>query len=253
MKFSIYYPVKPLKINQTFGNPDPTYTAMGMLGHNGLDMSAYHGQPIYATHDGTAYYEIDGSSGHGVVLKTTSQFDYNGTQAYMKTIYWHMCDSSKEPQFKSPVEGHDGIFIRSGDLLGYADNTGVSTGDHLHFGLKPMGVGELDGAWFNIEQNNGYLGAIDPTPYFNGKFAVEIFHPLMPCEYGDDDSNVASVQSRLMQLGYTIPAGATGYYGDQTKSAVYKFQLDHVSLSIYEKLILRGSKVGPKTLAALSN
>lgn len=182
MKLTLSYPVQPVSINQGFGaNPgmygDPKYG--GIKGHNGIDFKAYHGQPIYASHDGTAYYEFDGNQGEGVVLRTDQAYDYNGGQSYFKSIYWHMCDPIKEPQFASPVwkaVGYQpdqtgvsqlGTPVKRGDLIGYADNTGASTGDHCHFGLKNVAQNESNGIWYNTEQNNGYNGAIDPTPYFD--------------------------------------------------------------------------------------
>ncbi len=116
MKFQISSPITPFKVFQGFGkeNTDPSvlavYQKLGLEGHNGLDCMATHGQPIYATHDGMAYYEIDSNQGHGVVLRTNQTYDYNGEQVYFKTISWHMCDYTKEPQFKSPIpnngQGH---------------------------------------------------------------------------------------------------------------------------------------------------
>lgn len=172
MKLQIIYPLDSILISQGFGeNPqmyaDPKYG--GIKGHNGIDFYAGHGNPVYATHDGVATFEIDNSFGHGVVLRTDKMFDYKGGQAYFKTIYWHLCDGVKEPQFKSPIEGRIDVYVKNGDLIGYADNTGASTGDHLHFGLKPM-----DSNFNNIEQQNGYLGAIDPTPYFDGNTPATI-------------------------------------------------------------------------------
>jgi len=174
MKFTLTHPVQPISINQKFGEIANLayYQANGInfIGHNGIDFKAYHGQPIYAAHDGMAWYEIDDQQGHGVILCTQEQFDYKTEQAYFKSIYWHMCDSSKEPQYRSPIESYtdtskDGLLVKRGDLLGYADTTGLSTGDHLHFGLKPMLL-RYPGDSVNIEQNNGYMGAIDPQPYF---------------------------------------------------------------------------------------
>jgi len=151
-------------INQKFGaNPqfyaDPKYG--GIKGHNGIDFLTNHGWTIYATHDGTAYYEIDSSGGCGVVIVSK-----DGTY---KTIYWHLCDGS-EPQFKSPIEGKGKVQVETGDIIGYADNTGASTGDHLHFGLKML----KDGAVLNYD--NGFNGAVDPMPYFNGVTPEQFFN-----------------------------------------------------------------------------
>lgn len=200
MKFELYYPVSPARLNQGFGVNGEYYRANGIniSGHNGIDLMAYHGQPVYAAHDGTAFYEQDDSSGDGVVIVSDDSFDYVSKNcptgfAHFKTIYWHLCDPLKEPKYASPIffaAGHHvnsgkGVKVKAGDLIGYADSTGFSGGDHLHFGLKPVSAGvPLDdawqdapdvgiGQWENIEDGNGYLGSINPTPYFNGFFAPQ--------------------------------------------------------------------------------
>jgi hypothetical protein len=43
----------------------------------------------------------------------------------------------------------------------------------------------------------------------------------------NNPSDVIALQNWLIQQGYSIPAGATGYYGDQTKAAMAKWQTDH--------------------------
>lgn len=181
MKISIYYPVKPSTVNQAFGVVDPKYTALGMLGHNGIDFAATHGQPVYAAHDGNAYYDVDSANGHIVVIRTLEAYDFAGGLSFFKTMYGHLCDQTKEPQFTSPVifplNDFSGVGqpVKEGDLIGYADSTGLSTGDHLHFGLKPIALaGEYPGTWDNTLQTNGYNGCIDPTPFFNGQFAEDI-------------------------------------------------------------------------------
>lgn len=148
-------------VSQGFGaNPgfyaDPKYG--GIKAHNGIDFRAGHGTPVYATHDGTATYEVDPAGGCGVVVVSKD--------SSYKTIYWHFCPKS-DPQFKSPIEGS--VLVEMGDIIGYADNTGASTGDHLHFGLKLC----LNGVTINTD--NGYLGAIDPTPYFDGNYPKTVF------------------------------------------------------------------------------
>lgn len=266
MKFSIYYPIKPVYITQKFGETAflDYYKANGInfLGHNGLDLVAKYGEPIYAAHDGYAYYEIDQNQGHGVVLRTNQIFDYLGQQVFYKTIYWHLVDSKKDPAYKSPVEGYSptgkGLEVKAGDIIGYADSTGISTGNHLHFGLKPCLPGEPVGTWGNILQNNGYQGAIDPTPYFNGKNAADINSHESPftldLELGDQNTEVARLQLKLQKLGY-FPAtqNATGYYGSVTRASVFLFQQDYIiNLTFLERNLYRGRYFGQKTRAALN-
>lgn len=245
MKLQLYYPVAPFKVLQGFGVNGAYYQAHGIniKGHNGLDLLASHGQPIYASHDGTAYYEVDGDQGHGVILITKDLYDYpDGTQGHFKTIYWHMVDSSKEPQFRSPVEGHTvpgiGLDVKMGDLLGYADNTGLSTGDHLHFGLKMVTPGEIDSTWISTGTDNGYMGAIDPTPYLNGLYASQASNTTarhtfyLPMRYGDQGSEVLALQRCLQSIGYfPQTVQPTGFYGSVTRGAVFQFQQDYMCKS----------------------
>lgn len=195
----LYYPVRPFAINQAFGVNGAYYQQNGIniKGHNGIDLKAYHGQPVYAAHDGIAYFETDGNQGEGVVIVgseaipydiVTCQFTTNllKPKVNFKTVYWHLCDEFKDPQCVSPVLIYQraykgaGMPVKAGDLIGYADNTGLSTGDHCHWALKPIkngSSGGLDatddgiGAWENVSPANGYLGAIDQMPYLNGYYA----------------------------------------------------------------------------------
>lgn len=164
-KFEIFYPVKPWKINQGFGVNGDYYKKFGIKGHNGLDAYAVHGQPVYAAHDGVVTYAgVDAGEGWGVVLRTDGEMSYVGGSAYFKSVYWHLINN---------IQVKAGQRVKAGQLLGYADSTGASSGDHLHFAIKPMLKGENEWTFENVVQNNGYNGAIDPTPYFNGYYAVD--------------------------------------------------------------------------------
>jgi murein DD-endopeptidase MepM/ murein hydrolase activator NlpD len=169
MRFELWYPIKPSIITQPFGVNGDFYQKNGIniLGHNGVDLVASDGQVCRAAHDGVVTFTgEDSKGGLGVVLRTFDEYDYQDGSAYYKTIYWHL----KPNTFKVKP----GQEVKVGDALAECDNTGLSTGTHLHFGLKPVAkTGEEDWAWQNIEQNNGYLGAIDPAPYFNGYYAED--------------------------------------------------------------------------------
>jgi murein DD-endopeptidase MepM/ murein hydrolase activator NlpD len=169
MKLTLGKPLKNIRVNQYFGaNATSVYKTQGMKGHNGIDFYALNGEPVYATHDGTAYYQIDSAGGHGVVILSDAEYDYDSGPARFKTVYWHLVDPLKQIQYRSPIQDFTfGKPVKKGDLIGYADNTGMSTGSHLHFALKPLAKsGESNNTWYNLEQNNGYYGSIDPAPYF---------------------------------------------------------------------------------------
>jgi murein DD-endopeptidase MepM/ murein hydrolase activator NlpD len=167
MKLELYYPTKPYVCGQKFGeNQVSFYHELGLDGHNGLDLHAPDGWIVRAAHDGVVTFAgEDGSAGLGIVIRTTQTFDYKDGQAYYKTIYWHL---KKGCLYKA-----GGDMVKAGDIIALADNTGQSTGAHLHLGLKPMEKGENEWTWWNTEQNNGYKGAINPEPFFNGFHAAD--------------------------------------------------------------------------------
>jgi len=154
------YPIKQtIFITQGWGTGGEWYRENGINvdGHNGFDFHCSHGQPIYAAHDGIVLDKhTDSMGGMGIDIRTKDAFEYKGESVYFKTRYWHL---------KGYADIGPGSPIKSGEVIGYGDNTGFSTGDHLHFGLKPLKK-QLDGTFINLEPNNGYYGAIDPTPYF---------------------------------------------------------------------------------------
>ena len=169
-KLELFFPLKPKYLVQGFGVENtipemiPKYASIGLKGHNGWDLVASSGQEVRATHDGTVTYAgLDGANGNILVLKTNDIFEYEGYEVYFKTLYGHL------KSFNVLV----GAQVKTGDLVAFADNTGMTTSDHLHFGLKPVVQGEQEWVWFNLEQDNGYNGAIDPAPYFNGFYAVD--------------------------------------------------------------------------------
>jgi len=191
MKPSIYYPVKPFHLNQAFGNNIPCvkdfglptqtivsgadnntcpvgyeklYKKFGMLGHNGSDLQAVE-QNVYAAHDGVVVEtQSVPSRGLGVGILSNEQFNF-GTQGthFFKLRYWHLksfyCES--------------GDSVKAGQLIGVTDNTGYSSGNHLHFEMQLMDkdAGNKPCVAF---PNNGFAGAVNLEPFFNNIYAQDI-------------------------------------------------------------------------------
>ena len=92
------------------------------LMHEGVDMSAPQGTPIYAAKAGkvtrTAYQE--GGAGYYVSINHGDGF---------ASIYMHMTHYIVKP----------GDYVATGQVIGYVGSTGGSTGPHLHFGISYNG------------------------------------------------------------------------------------------------------------------
>lgn len=192
MKLELYYPARPYSVNQKFGfnnsciedNGLPTakrkvitklgktcpvgyielYPYLGMKGHTGLDLLALDGVPLYHCGPDGIVEEIstEVERGLGVGVVSDDFFSTKDTSSsQVKLRYWHL----------KSIAVKKGQKIKTGDLVGYADSTGLSSGSHLHLELKQVYWSGTE--YLNKYQNNGYFGAEDPEPYFNGKYADE--------------------------------------------------------------------------------
>lgn len=89
--------------------------------HSGLDIGGAHGQPIWATTDGTVIVAgVQGGYGNTVVL------DHGDG---LSSLYAH------QTRFNVRV----GDEVKRGDVIGYVGSTGMSTGPHLHFEMRMFG------------------------------------------------------------------------------------------------------------------
>ena len=89
--------------------------------HEGLDISADRGNPVYATADGTimsAGYE----SGYGNLIVIEHEYG-------LETRYGHLS------KFLAP----NGAKVKRGDIIGLVGSTGRSTGSHLHYEVRVNG------------------------------------------------------------------------------------------------------------------
>lgn len=125
-------------VTQDFGTLHPRYTALGLAGHNGVDFGLPDGTPVLAPADGECIevgYDPEGY-GYYVKLRTPNGEDWLMAHQHM----W---------QLPRP-----GQWCPEGSPVGFSDNTGMSTGPHLHVGYRP--------AWW--VRGWPYNGYVDPLP-----------------------------------------------------------------------------------------
>lgn len=92
--------------------------------HNGVDLAAGHGAPIYATAAGrVSFVGRRGANGNLVVVEH---------RAGWSSYYAHLARFARGLR--------PGDKVRAQQLIGYVGSTGRSTGPHLHFALKRNGV-----------------------------------------------------------------------------------------------------------------
>lgn len=132
--------------------PKPYSEITGDIGHPGIDIALPVGQPIFASHDGVIVERDDSDDIDGLGLTI-----YDPVQK-IQTMYWHNSFNH------IPING----LVKRGDLIALSGGSGKSYGPHLHFALY-----QTDAMGRIINTNNGYHGAIDPTPYF----MMSLFEP----------------------------------------------------------------------------
>ncbi len=134
-------------LTQGYGNTG--FTALGYNFHNGIDIAAPAGAPVYAAADGVVINTdmSDASYGNWVAIKHNISTKSGSSQII--TLYCHMRSFKAVP----------GQQIKAGDLIGYEGNTGNTTkklygperGYHVHFGVYDAeGFGVSDGKYSNI-------------------------------------------------------------------------------------------------------
>ncbi|MBU6447823.1 M23 family metallopeptidase, partial [Patescibacteria group bacterium] len=130
-------------ITQGYGNTG--FTQLGYNFHNGIDIAAPAGTPIYAAADGIVYATGTGQAAYGnwVAIKHTAGGKLDRD---IITLYAHMSRFVVTP----------GQQMKQGDLVGYEGNTGNTTrllygpdhGFHLHFSVfDANGFGIANGAY----------------------------------------------------------------------------------------------------------
>jgi hypothetical protein len=147
----VVWPTQYKVVTQEFGANPANYAPFGLPGHEGVDIRAPHGTKIFAAAGGRVFAVETNPDAHNYGIHCRVEHD-DGYQ----TIYAHLLEL-----FVSVGET-----VGSGALIGLADNTGNSFGDHLHFGMKHYPDGQ-DGWPSNI---------IDPTPYLK-PLAPEAWEP----------------------------------------------------------------------------
>jgi len=164
---ALNWPLQNIRITQYFGNT-PFATQNPQVynggGHNGIDLGASIGTPVYASANGvvvdtgdtdTQCYKV--SYGKWILVRHN-----NG----LSTLYAHLSLVSVSP----------GQEVGSGSVIGYSGSTGYSTGPHLHYAVFASQAVEVTSEYRSrvcgtylklpLSARSGYLNPLSylPTP-----------------------------------------------------------------------------------------
>lgn len=118
-------------LTQGYGNTG--FTSLGYNFHNGIDIAAPAGKPIYAAADGTVHRCDTGEAAYGNWCTIKHNIESASGSRCVVTLYAHM----------RSIKVSGGQSVKRGDLVGYEGNTGNTTrllygperGFHLHFSV----------------------------------------------------------------------------------------------------------------------
>lgn len=125
-KNSLGLPLDYIVVTQEYGATDFAQRAYRTKFHNGIDLKAQIGTPIYAAADGKVLRVDNNDRGNSFY----NRFQYGlyiliDHQNGISTLYAHLS--------RALVKANEEV--KKGQLIGYSGNTGYSYGPHLHFGV----------------------------------------------------------------------------------------------------------------------
>lgn len=142
----LHWPLDKIYVTQKFGVNGAYYARYKMKGHNGIDLrTRFVDTPlahryVSAAAEGTVEVVRWDVRGYGVHVRIRHA---DGSL----TIYGHLT----KPYVSK------GQKVKDQQVIGLSGNTGDSSGPHLHFEYRPAG--------WEKHADNGYAGAVDPTPF----------------------------------------------------------------------------------------
>lgn len=142
-------------VSQWFGGNPEMYAQFSLKGHNGIDIGFPKGTEVVFPIRLWVTFVSNSAKGYGKYLfgQTEEKF-IDGTGYYLELVFAHFDEVVATPN----------KWYEIGELIGYGDSTGFSTGHHLHLGIRPY-VRLNQTSFKQLNLNNGYLGYVDPEPY----------------------------------------------------------------------------------------
>lgn len=183
----------PDQVTSAYGPRDKSTNGYDYDFHWGLDLQAYYGQPVYASFDGIVEYaDVNGGYGDMIRIRNVTYGDGAG--------YTHL----------SVYNVIQGDTVLTGDLIGWAGESGIADGPHLHF--------------------NYYQNVNNQYDLINS----HCWHPLNYLYYGNDNSPSPEITNATCDNNNNV---TTATVTVQTAAAELDFIFFQIDVWPYSKLI----------------
>lgn len=186
-------------ITQGFGVNPESYKQFGLAGHDGIDFAVPSGSQIISSTDGVICKVSQDPTGYGNFLEVWDDKQLCATlYAHLKTIAVKVGDR-----------------VKRGQLIAISDNTGNSTGPHLHFGFCLT-----DANGVRLNQNNGFYGWLDPDK----NATWDITNPSKPVDSEPIVCHPASENTNLVHGSTQWDSTVQAYMPENTDPKATQFE-----------------------------
>lgn len=140
---TIQWPLSSVTVTGEWANSPEFYSQFGQAGHNGIDLAASVGTPVYATDGG--FIAAEGWGDYDNWMGSIAGIFVRIQHAWGYSAYAHL----------STTLVNAGQWVDRGQIIGFSGATGVGTGPHLHFETFPL--------YPNF--SNGFAGRVNPRSW----------------------------------------------------------------------------------------
>ena len=212
--------IKPFKGNyrltQIWGVNKQVYKRFGLLGHNGIDWGLPNGTEVIAPHAGKVIEKAYDKNGYGNYLKIENTKEGSILSHFQKTFV------------------NVGDTIKQGQKIALSNNTGFSTGPHIHWGYykKPR------------DRSNGYSGTMNQLPLLKENNMSDLQSLYDNCREARDDhwNDLKALEKEFELANKKIDKliEANGILENKAETDLAKAKLDYEKLLADEKIAFKG-------------
>lgn len=197
---------RDFSITSQFGYRGNIGVAGASKNHNGIDLAAPRGTPIYAPEDGV----VGGN-----------QTQAGGNQMWLNSGNGYRFGFAHLDRYAVPL----GSAVKKGQLIGYTGNTGIGSGPHLHFTVTDPKGNKIDPSKFALQGSAG-------STYATTQNGIPAALPY----------DTSSIRTALTSYGQSVDQALAGLQDLQTLSTDYTPVVDmgdvaKPSANAYEKFI----------------
>ncbi|MEE2787167.1 MAG: M23 family metallopeptidase [Myxococcota bacterium] len=117
------WPITPPRIVSAFGFRTDPFDRSKRAFHDGVDLAASPGTPVYASFDGVIIGAGWRQDGCGLSITIAHPNDFKSEFCHLGEVFVHVGDN-----------------VSRESIIGSVGNTGRSTGSHLHWGVRQSGL-----------------------------------------------------------------------------------------------------------------